>query len=112
MRIARMVGLAAGAGAMVFAAAQAASALPAAGAAQAAHVAKTAEAGAGLVGKVEFKRRPDGSMYYVRPLQNGEQTHYFAYRGYAYPYNPGYTYRLSRGELRPSDRPRRYRIVD
>ncbi len=27
-------------------------------------------------------------------------------------YNPGYTYRLLRGELRPSDRPRRYRIVD
>jgi hypothetical protein len=109
MRITRVVGLAAGAGAMLLAVAQTASALPAAGAAQAA---KPAQAGESLVGMVEFKRRPDGSVYYVRPIQNGEQTHYFAYRGYAYPYNPGYTYRLSRGELRPSDRLRRYRIAD
>ena len=65
-----------------------------------------------LVEKVEFKRRPDGSVYYVRPRFNTEEPHYFAYRGYAYPYNPGYTYRLSRGELRPSDKLRRYRIAD
>lgn len=109
MRITRALGLAVGAGAMLLAVAQTASALPAAGATQAV---KAADASASLVGKVEFKRRPDGSVYYVRPIQNGEQTHYFAYQGYAYPYNPGYTYRLSRGELRPSDRLRRYRIVD
>jgi hypothetical protein len=65
-----------------------------------------------LVETVEFKRHPDGSVYYVRPNFNGQQTHYFAYRGYAYPYNPGYTYRLTRGELRPSDKLRRYRIAD
>ncbi len=65
-----------------------------------------------LVEKVEFKRRPDGSVYYVRPRFNTQETHYFAYRGFAYPYNPGYTYRLTRGELRPSDRLRRYRIAD
>jgi hypothetical protein len=66
----------------------------------------------GLVEKVEFKRRPDGSVYYVRPRFNTQETHYFAYRGFAYPYNPGYTYRLTRGELRPSDKLRRYRIAD
>lgn len=65
-----------------------------------------------LAQKVEFKRHPDGSVYYVRPSFSGKKTHYFAYRGYAYPYNPGYTYRLTRGELRPSDRLRRYRIAD
>jgi hypothetical protein len=65
-----------------------------------------------LAQKVEFKRRPDGSVYYVRPSFSGKKTHYFAYRGYAYPYNPGYTYRLTRGELRPSDKLRRYRIAE
>jgi hypothetical protein len=65
-----------------------------------------------LVEKVEFKRRPDGSVYYVRPRFDDRGPYFFAYRGYAYPYNPGYTYRLSRGELRPSDRLRRYKIAD
>jgi len=62
--------------------------------------------------KVEFKRRRDGSVYWERAHPNGKKTYYFSYRGYAYPYNPGYTYRLTRGELRPSDRLRRYRIAD
>lgn len=62
--------------------------------------------------QVEFKRRPDGSMYYVRPRFDDKGPYFFTYQGYAYPYNPGYTYRLTRGELRPSDRLRRYRIVD
>ncbi len=65
-----------------------------------------------LAQKVEFKRRPDGSVYWERAHPNGKKTYYFSYRGYAYPYNPGYTYRLTRGELRPSDRLRRYRIAD
>ena len=82
-----------------------ASAMPAAG------LGAGAKASAGVVEKVEFKRRPDGSVYYVRPSYDGEKPHYFAYRGYAYPYNPGYTYRLMRGELRPDDKLRRYKIV-
>jgi hypothetical protein len=103
MRIALVLGLAACAG---FAAP--ASALPAAGIGQA----EGAHAGGSMVEKAGFYRRPDGSVYYKRPKFNKQETHYFAYRGFAYPYNPGYTYRLLRGELRPSDRPRRYRIVD
>lgn len=67
---------------------------------------------ASAVEKVEFKWRRDGSVYYVRPDYSGRKTHYFAYRGYAYPYTPGYTYRLTRGELRPSDRLRRYKIIE
>jgi len=102
MRITLLAGALVGAGLLSVAPA---AAMPGAGIGQ---VAKSQA----LVEKVEFKRRPDGSVYYVRPRFNTEETHYFAYRGYAYPYNPGYTYRLSRGELRPSDRPRRYRIVD
>jgi hypothetical protein len=65
-----------------------------------------------LVEKVEFVRRKDGSVYYKRPRFNDKGPYYFYYNGFAYPYNPGYTYRLSRGELRPSDRLRRYRLVD
>jgi hypothetical protein len=103
MRIALVLGLAACVG---FAAP--ASALPAAGAGQAASV----HADSSVVQEAGFYRRPDGSVYYKRPKFNTQETHYFAYRGFAYPYNPGYTYRLKRGELRASDRPRRYRIVD
>jgi hypothetical protein len=66
----------------------------------------------GMIDKVEFVRRPDGSVYYRRPNWDGQATHYFYYRGYAYPYNPGYTYRLTRGELRPSDRLRRYKLSE
>jgi hypothetical protein len=85
-----------------------ASAMPAAAIGQAA---KTQALGS-LVEKAEFLRRPDGSVYYKRPRFDDRGPYFFAYRGYAYPYNPGYTYRLSRGELRPSDRLRRYRIAD
>jgi hypothetical protein len=94
------------AGASFCALSASADAMPAAGIGQGAGVAAPS-----AVEKVEFRRRPDGSIYYVRPDFSGERTHYFAYRGYAYPYNPGYTYRLSRGELRPDDKLRRYRIT-
>ena len=102
MRITLLIGSAASAGLLSVAPA---AAMPGSGIGQVAKSQSTVE-------KVEFKRRPDGSIYYVRPRFNTQQTHYFAYRGFAYPYNPGYTYRLSRGELRPSDRLRRYKIVD
>lgn len=107
MRITVAVGPAICAGLLSFAAP--ALALPAAGIGQAA---KAEALGAGPVEKVEFKRRRDGSVYYVRPRFNDKGPYFFAYRGYAYPYNPGYTYRLTRGQLRPSDRLRRYRIAD
>jgi len=102
MRITLLIGSAASAGLLSVAPA---AAMPGSGIGQVAKSQATVE-------KVEFKRRPDGSIYYVRPRFNTQETHYFAYRGFAYPYNPGYTYRLSRGELRPSDRLRRYRIAD
>lgn len=98
------------AGLMAFAAPQMASAMPATGLVQAKVEATNADAGA--VQLVGFKRSRDGSVYYERPNPNGEKTYYFAYKGYAYPYNPGYTYRLYRDELKPSDRLRRYRIAD
>lgn len=94
------------AGVVALAAPQAASAMPAAGLSQAAKIEAQ-----GALTQVEFKRRPDGSVYWQRANPNGEKTYYFAYKGYAYPYNPGYTYRLYRDELKPSDRLRRYRIV-
>jgi hypothetical protein len=94
-------------GALIVAAAQPASALPAAGIG---HAAKSQAFSAGLVDKVEFRRRRDGSVYYVHPRFDDRGPYFFAYRGYAYPYNPGYTYRLTRGELRPSDRPYRIRL--
>jgi hypothetical protein len=106
MRITPTLGLAACAGALL--AVAPASAMPAVGISQ---VAKTQTVG-GVVEKAEFLRRPDGSVYYKRPRFDDRGPYFFAYRGYAYPYNPGYTYRLTRGELRPSDRLRRYRIVD
>ena len=56
------------------------------------------------VEKIEFRRRPDGSVYYRRPDPNSQGPYLFYYRGYAYPYYPGYAYRAERGELRPSDR--------
>jgi hypothetical protein len=102
MGITRLVGLAAFASLL---SAVPAVAMPGSGFA---HVAK-ADA---VIETVEFKRRPDGTVYWQRANPNGEKTYYFAYRGYAYPYNPGYTYRLSRGELRPSDKLRRYRIAN
>ncbi len=102
MRITCLVGLAACAGLLSVVPA---AAMPGAGFA---HVAE-AEA---VIEKVEFVRRADGSVYYKRPNFNGKETHYFYYKGFAYPYNPGYTYRLTRGELRPSDRLRRYRLAD
>ncbi len=106
MRITLLVGSAACAG--LFALVAPAAAMPAAGLGQ---TAKQTQA-ASQVEKVEFRRHPDGSVYYVRPRFDDKGPYFFAYRGYAYPYNPGYTYRLTRGELRPSDRLRRYKIAE
>lgn len=64
------------------------------------------------IDRIEFRRRPDGSVWYQRPDPNSQGPYLFYYRGYAYPYYPGYTYRLSRGELRPYDRPHRVKVVD
>jgi hypothetical protein len=86
-----------------------ASALPVTGVG---HVAKSAAASAPLFDRVEFRRRPDGSVFYRRPDPNSKGPYLFYYRGYAYPYYPGYTYRLSRGELKPYDRPHRVKVVD
>jgi hypothetical protein len=83
-----------------------AAAMPASGIGQA------VRAPASLIDKVEFVRRSDGSVYYKRPRFDDKGPYFFYYNGFAYPYNPGYTYRLTRGELRPSDRLRRYRLVD
>jgi hypothetical protein len=105
MRITLLAGSAAIAGLLALVAP--AAAMPAGGLAQAAPVQEH-----GLIDKVEFLRRPDGSIYYKRPNWDGQATHYFYYRGFAYPYNPGYTYRLTRGELRPSDRLRRYKLSE
>jgi hypothetical protein len=107
MRITLAIGSAACAGLCLLAAP--ASALPATGLGPAA---KSLEAGAGLIDKVEFVRRKDGSVYYRRPRFDDKGPYFFYYKGFAYPYNPGYTYRLTRGELRPSDRLRRYRLAD
>jgi hypothetical protein len=59
---------------------------------------------------VEFIRRPDGSVYYRRADPNSQGPYLFYYRGYAYPYYPGYAYRAERGELRPSDQPHRVKV--
>lgn len=107
MRITLAIAPAVIAGVAALAAPQMASAMPAAGLSKAGNVEAQS-----AIHEAGFKRRPDGSMYYDRPNPNGEKTYYFAYKGYAYPYNPGYTYRLYRGELKPSDRLRRYRIAD
>lgn len=107
MRITVALGMAACAGVVSLAAP--ASALPAAGLG---HAAKSPEAGAGLIDRIEFRRRPDGSVFYRRPRFDDKGPYLFYYRGYAYPYYPGYTYRLSRGELKPYDRPHRVRVVD
>jgi hypothetical protein len=90
---------------VVAAAPHAASAMPSLG-----QVAKSQ--GATNIEKVEFLRRPDGSVWYKRPDPNSQGPYLFYYRGYAYPYYPGYTYRLTRGELRPSDRPHRVKVVE
>ncbi len=82
-------------------------ALPANGLAQLAQQAPSAN-----IAKVEFRRRPDGSVWYQRPDPNSQGPYLFYYRGYAYPYYPGYTYRLTRGELRPQDRPHRVKVVE
>jgi hypothetical protein len=63
-----------------------------------------------LVQTVEFVRRPDGSVYYKRADPNSQGPYLFYYRGYAYPYYPGYAYRAERGELRPSDQPHRVKV--
>ena len=93
---------------MMAAAPQPATAMPALGLGQ---VAQPHAAGANLE-KVEFRRRPDGSVWYQRPDPNSQGPYLFYYRGFAYPYYPGYTYRLSRGELRPYDRPHRVKVVE
>jgi hypothetical protein len=63
-----------------------------------------------LVQKVEFLRKPDGSVVYKRPDFSGSGPFLFYYRGYAYPYYPGYTYRKERGELLPQDVPHRVKV--
>jgi hypothetical protein len=83
-----------------------ASALPAEGVGQ-----LGTQAGTTNVEKVEFLRRPDGSVWYKRPDPNSQGPYLFYYRGYAYPYYPGYQYRQARGELRPEDRPHRVKVV-
>jgi hypothetical protein len=105
MRITLLAGAAASAGLLALIAP--AAAMPAAGIGQAASAQVPS-----LIDKVEFVRRKDGSVYYKRPRFDDKGPYYFYYNGFAYPYNPGYTYRLTRGELRPSDRLRRYRLVD
>ena len=92
---------------MLTAAPQPASAMPASGLG---HVA--GQPGTTAVEKIEFRRRPDGSVWYQRPDPNSQGPYLFYYRGFAYPYYPGYTYRLSRGELRPYDRPHRVKVVE
>jgi hypothetical protein len=84
-----------------------ASAMPASGLG---HVAS--QVGATAVEKIEFRRRPDGSAWYQRPDPNSQGPYLFYYRGFSYPYYPGYTYRLSRGELRSYDRPHRVKVVE
>jgi hypothetical protein len=105
MRITRLAGAAACTGLLALVAP--AAAMPAAGIGQVASA-----QGQSLIAKAEFVRRADGSVYYKRPRFDDKGPHYFYYNGFAYPYNPGYTYRLTRGELRPSDRLRRYRLAD
>jgi hypothetical protein len=92
---------------MLTAAPQRASAMPASGLG---HVAQ--QTGATAVEKIEFRRRPDGSIWYQRPDPNSQGPYLFYYRGFAYPYYPGYAYRLSRGELRSYDRPHRVKVVE
>ena len=92
---------------MMTGAPQPASAMPASGLG---HVAQ--QAGAAAVEKIEFRRRPDGSVWYRRPDPNSQGPYLFYYRGFAYPYYPGYTYRQARGGLRPSDRPHRVKVVE
>jgi hypothetical protein len=66
--------------------------------------------GASMLQEVEFLRRPDGSVVYKRPDFSGKGPFLFYYRGYAYPYYPGYTYRQERGELLPQDVPHRVKV--
>jgi hypothetical protein len=82
-----------------------AAALPATGIGQAA-----ASGAQSVIQPVEFIRRPDGSVYYRRADPNSQGPYLFYYRGYAYPYYPGYAYRAERGELRPSDQPHRVKV--
>jgi hypothetical protein len=89
------------------AAPQPASAMPASGLGRVAQ-----QSGATAIEQIEFRRRPDGSVWYQRPDPNSQGPYLFYYRGFAYPYYPGYTYRLSRGELRPYDRPHRVKVVE
>ena len=63
-----------------------------------------------MVQTVEFIRRPDGSVYWRWADPNSQGPYLFYYRGYAYPYYPGYAYRAARGELRPSDQPHRVKV--
>lgn len=106
MRITLLVGSAACAGVVALVA-------PAAAMPVALGQAATAQApAASSVEKVEFLRYSDGRIEYRRPRFNDKGPYFFAYRGYAYPYYPGYTYRLTRGKLKPYDRPHRYRIAD
>ena len=105
MRITVALGMAVGVAIVALAAP--ASAMPAGGLGGIA-----AAPGAGLVARGEFRRRPDGTVFYRRPRFDGKGPYLFYYRGYAYPYYPGYAYRAARGELKSYDRPHRLRVVD
>ena len=92
---------------MLTAAPQSAFALPASGLGQIAQ-----QSGVTAIEQIEFRRRPDGSVWYQRPDPNSQGPYLFYYRGFAYPYYPGYTYRQARGELRSYDRPHRVKVVE
>jgi hypothetical protein len=60
--------------------------------------------------QAEFYRTPAGEVKYRRVNPNVNGTHYFYYRGYAYPYVSGLAYRERTGEVRPSDVQHRERV--
>ena len=91
---------------MLTVAPQPASAMPASG------LGHVQQSGITAVEQIEFRRRPDGSVWYQRPDPNSQGPYLFYYRGFAYPYYPGYTYRQARGELRSYDRPHRVKVVE
>jgi hypothetical protein len=58
----------------------------------------------------EFYRTPSGEVKYRWFNPNTARPHLFYYRGYAYPYYSGLSYRERTGELRPQDAPTRERV--
>ena len=57
--------------------------------------------------KAEFYRTPSGDVKYRWVSPNNSGPYLFYYRGYAYPYYPGFAYRERTGEVRETDRPTR-----